>query len=137
MTIEEATNVTLEDAIKTFEHVLFPQDFSPSTLRAKAINKLVLAALRAQQQSNDPLTQEELCKMDGEPVWCVDGIGNVAWCLVTVWSNREEKTQVADCVDKDYGLWNAAYYGMRGNGEHGLHAVGWLAYRRKPEVQDG
>ena len=45
MTIEEATNVTIEDAIKTFEHVLFPQDFSPSTLRAKAINKLVLSAL--------------------------------------------------------------------------------------------
>lgn len=126
MTIEEATNVTIEDAIKTFEHVLFPQDFSPSTLRAKAINKLVLSALRAQQHSNDPLTQEELRKMDGEPVWCVDGIGNVAWCLVSVWSNREEKAQGADCVDKNDGLWDATYYGMKGNGEHGLHAVGWL-----------
>ena len=66
MTIEEATNVTIEDAIKCFEHTIFPQDFSPSALRAKAINELVLAALRAQQQSNDPLTQEELRKMDGE-----------------------------------------------------------------------
>ena len=92
---------------------------------------------RAQQQSNKPLTQEELRKMDGEPVWCVDGIGNVAWCLVSVWSNREEKAQGADCVDKNDGLWDATYYGMKGNGEHGLHAVGWLAYRRKPEVQDG
>lgn len=30
MTIEEATNVTIEDAIKFFEHTIFPQDFSPS-----------------------------------------------------------------------------------------------------------
>lgn len=30
MTIEEATNVTLEDAIKCFEHTIFPQDFSPT-----------------------------------------------------------------------------------------------------------
>ena len=137
MTIDEATNVTIEDAIKCFEHTIFPQDFSPSALRAKAINELVLAALRAQQQSNDPLTQEELRKMDGEPVWCVDGTGNVAWCLVSVWSNREEKAQGADCVDKNDGLWDATYYGMQGNGEHGLHAVGWLAYRREPEVWDG
>ena len=137
MTIDEVTNVTIEDAIKYFEHAIFTQDFSPHTVRAKAINELVLAALRAQQQSNDPLTQEELRKMDGEPVWCVDGTGNVAWCLVSVWSNREEKAQGADCVDKNDGLWDATYYGMKGNGEHGLHAVGWLAYRRKPEVQDG
>ena len=66
MTIEEATNVTIEDAIKIFEHTIFPQGFTTSTLRAKAINELVLAALRAQQQSNDPLTQEELRKMDGD-----------------------------------------------------------------------
>lgn len=137
MTIEEAMNPTVEDAIKFFEQAVFSQDFSASTLRAKAINKLVLTALRAQQQSNDPLTQEELRKMDGEPVWCVDGIGNVAWCLVSVWSNREEKALGADCVDKNDGLWDATYYGMKGNGEHGLHAVGWLAYRRKPEAQDG
>lgn len=137
MTIEEATNVTLEDAINTFERLVFSQDFSPSTLRGKAICKIALKALHAQQQSNDPLTREELRKMDGEPVWCVDGIGNVAWCLVSVWSNREEKTLGADCVDKNDGLWDATYYGMKGNGEHGLHAVGWLAYRRKPEVQDG
>ena len=94
-------------------------------------------AIRAQQQSNDPLTHEELRKMDGEPVWCVDGLGNEAWCLVSVWSNREEKAHGADCLDKNDGLWDATYYGMKGNGEHGLHAVGWLAYRRKPEVQDG
>ena len=60
MTIEEATNVTIEDAIKCFEHTIFPQDFSPYTLRAKAINELVLATLRTQLQENKPLTLEEL-----------------------------------------------------------------------------
>lgn len=104
----------------------------------EAVN-MAIDALKAeaQPQENKPLTQEELRKMDGEPVWCVDGIGNVAWCLVSVWSNREEKSTGADCVDKNDGLWDATYYGMKGNGEHGLHAVGWLAYRRKPEVWDG
>ena len=60
MTIEDATNVTIEDAIKTFELLVFSQDFSPSALRAKAINELVLAALRTQLQENKPLTLEEL-----------------------------------------------------------------------------
>lgn len=65
MTIEEATNVTLEDAINTFERLVFSQDFSPSTLRGKAICKIALKALRAQRQENNPLTLEELRGMRG------------------------------------------------------------------------
>ena len=34
MTIDEVTNVTIEDAIKYFEHAIFTQDFSPHTVRA-------------------------------------------------------------------------------------------------------
>lgn len=120
MTIEEATNVTIEDAIKFFEHTLFPHDFSPSTLRAKAINELVLAALRAQQQSNKPLTLEELRGMRGEPVYITKG-----------------KCQWWDIVDFIAGGWlylriaNKIDLAIDGYGN------GWLAYRRKPEAQDG
>ena len=120
MTIEEATNVTIEDAIKIFEHVLFPQDFRPSTLRAKAINELVLAALRAQQQENKPLTLEELRGMRGEPVYVVNG-ESAWWDVIYFMGGNWLYLRIANKTDlalDDYG-------------------VKWLAYRRKPEVQDG
>ena len=120
MTIEEATNVTLEDAIKCFEHTIFPQDFSPYTLRAKAINELVLAALRTQLQENKPLTLEELRGMRGEPVYVVKG-----------------KCQWWDIVDFTAGGW--LYLRIANKTDLALDDYGtkWLAYRRRPEVQDG
>ena len=119
MTIEEATNVTIEDAIKTFERLVFSQDFSPSTLRGKAICKIALKALHAQQQSNDPLTREELRKMDGEPVWVqTPGIPQYGrWVIVAG-------------VDTEYGqrtLYCQGDYTCRNYGRD------WIAYRRKPE----
>lgn len=59
MTIDEATNVTIEDAINTFERLVFSQDFCPATLRGKAICKIALKALRAQRQENKTLTLEK------------------------------------------------------------------------------
>lgn len=120
MTIEEATNVTIEDAIKFFEHTIFPQDFSPSTLRAKAINELVLAALRAQQQSNKPLTLEELRGMRGEPVYITKG-KRQWWDIVNFMSEDWLYLRIANKTSlplDDYG-------------------TKLFAYRRKPEVQDG
>lgn len=72
MTIEEATNVTLEDAINTFERLVFSQDFSPSTLRGKAICKIALKALHAQRQSNKFFTPDDLQAEDMKPVRCVE-----------------------------------------------------------------
>ena len=120
MTIEDATNVTIEDAIKTFELLVFSQDFSPSALRAKAINELVLAALRTQLQENKPLTLEELRGMRGEPVHVVKG-----------------KCQWWDIVDFTAGGW--LYLRIANKTDLALDDYGtkWLAYRRKPEVQDG
>lgn len=120
MTIDEATNVTIEDAIKCFEHTIFPQDFSPSTLRAKAINELVLAALRTQLQENKPLTLEELRGMRGEPVYVVKG-----------------KCQWWDIVDFIAGGWLYLRIANKTDLAIDGYSNGWLAYRRKPEVQDG
>lgn len=46
MTIEQAMNPTIEEAIQRFEGMVFTSDLSPSTLRAIAVNKLALSALR-------------------------------------------------------------------------------------------
>lgn len=120
MTIEEATNVTLEDAINTFERLVFSQDFSPSTLRGKAICKIALKALRAQRQSNKPLTLEELRGMRGEPVYITKG--NCQW-----WD-------IVDLVSEDWlylRLANKTYLALDDYGTK------LFAYKRKPEVQNG
>ena len=116
MTIEDATNVTIEDAIKTFELLVFSQDFSPSALRAKAINELVLAALRTQLQENKPLTLEELREMD-EPVWVackpIEG-GNGYWCLC----------QHGHIITPAGSIYNVK------------EIPHWVFYRRPPEGED-
>lgn len=78
---------------------------------------------------NDPLTLEELRGMDGEPVFCVDGQGNKCWCLV----NCDD--WLPCCYDNETGLWDGCFYGMTGDGKHGLHKSGWLAFISKPENQ--
>ena len=66
---------------------------------------------------NEPLTQEELREMDGEPVWIVPMRGSGGFCTWML-------------VDAEYELCREA---------HGEMAVfencgkTWLAYRRKPE----
>ena len=118
MTIEEATNVTLEDAINTFEHLVFSQDFCLTT-RGKAICKIALKALRAQQQENKPLTLEELRGMRGEPVYITKG-KRQWWDIVNFISE--------DCL----------YLRIANNTSLPLDDYGTklFAYRRKPEVQD-
>lgn len=66
---------------------------------------------------NEPLTQEELREMDGEPVWIVPMRGSGGFCTWML-------------VDAEYELCREV---------HGEMAVfencgkTWLAYRRKPE----
>jgi hypothetical protein len=47
--LDRAANPTIEEAIKYLEGMIFTQDFHPSTLRAKAVNTMAIAALREQQ----------------------------------------------------------------------------------------
>ena len=76
---------------------------------------------------NTPLTPEELRGMDGRPVWCVTGDGRGFWGLVSV-------VEFGFCaVDKDSGAWPDYAYNMSGVGAHGLHFLGWLAFRCPPE----
>ena len=74
-------------------------------------------------ESNAPLTLDELRKMDGEPVWIVEDPD---------WGHWELSADAEDYVtDRE-----PSFYGMKHNdqaGRYGLHKLGWLAYRRKPE----
>ena len=85
---------------------------------------LAIDALRRAQPTNEPLTLEQLREMDGEPVWCADGEGHSCYCLVNAGNE--------DCIDSECGAWCFGFYGMTGDGENGLHNMGWLAYAHKP-----
>ena len=93
--------------------------------RAKDGKPAAVAAWnRRAQPANEPLTLKQLRQMDGEPVWCADGEGHSCYCLV----NAESE----DCIDSECGAWCFGFYGMTGDGENGLHNMGWLAYAHKP-----
>lgn len=91
-----------------------------------------LIELAKAEKDNGSLTTEELWSMDGHPVWCVDGAGHAAWCLIDA-SRGKEFRRAPDAIDSDTGLWDGDFYAMTGDGANGLHCMGWLAYRRKPE----
>ena len=73
--------------------------------------------------SDKALTLDELRKMDGEPVWIVEEPD---------WGHWELSADAEDyLVDRD-----ESFYGMKHDdpdGKYGLHKLGWLAYRQKPE----
>ena len=90
---------------------------------------MAISALRQQEHFREvtkkvePLTLDELRKMDGEPVWIVE---------YPDWGHWELSADAEDYVT-DRGL---SFYGMKHNdpaGRYGLHKLGWLAYRQKPE----
>ena len=75
----------------------------------------------------EPLTLDELRQMYGEPVWAIGGDGTSEYVLIDKDGNG---------IDADTGYWDSDFYGLPGDGAHGLNVVGWLAYRRKPEDDD-
>lgn len=120
MTIEEAIEAL--DVLRIFD--------AP---RLSEAVQMALSALRAQQEAekNEPLTRDELLTMNGKPVWCEDGNGNACWCLICV--IHDKGCVFMDAVDNETGLWDGDYYGMTGDGKHGLHLLGWIAYRHPPK----
>lgn len=89
----------------------------------KALTDALNRRAQPAQPANKPLTLEELRGMDGEPVWIV---AHPDWGH---WEMSEDAADYFEDRDEDF-------YGMTYNdpaGRYGLHALGWLAYRRKPE----
>ena len=87
----------------------------------EAVN-MAIDALKAeaQRQKNKPLTLEELRGMRGEPVYVVKG-----------------KCQWWDIVDFIAGGWLYLRIANKTDLAIDGYSNGWLAYRRKPEVQMG
>ena len=96
--------------------------------RIDALN-MAISALRQQEHFREvtkkvePLTLDELREMDGEPVWIVEEPD---------WGHWELSADADDYVaDRE-----PSFYGMKHNdpaGRYGLHKLGWLDYRQKPE----
>lgn len=76
---------------------------------------------------NEALTLEQLRQMDGRPVWIVEHPD---------WGHWELSADAEDYIaDRDQDL-----YGLKHDdpaGQCGLHVLGWLAYRRPPEGEEG
>lgn len=93
-------------------------------LKLKEALDMAIAAL---SQPNEPMTLEQLREMDGEPVWIVEHPD---------WGHWELSADAEDYIaDRDQDL-----YGLKHDdpaGQCGLHVLGWLAYRRPPEGDEG
>lgn len=140
MNLQEAINPSIDDAIKYYRSVIFPQDMSAHTLRAVAINDLTIKALlekaaRAEPE-NKPLTLDELRKMckpniaqlqqmePYAPVWIVTPGNKKISCQIT---RGLIKTDNRCKPPKEYI--DAHMVGLL------LSDYGktWIAYARKPE----
>lgn len=103
----------LRERLKLYEDICFAADGT------ELLSPWVLRVLRGARENlrNDPLTLEELRKMDGEPVFIIPTRGSGGFCTWML-------------VDTKYDLCREV---------HGEMAVfencgkTWLAYRRKPE----
>ncbi len=94
--------------------------------------EMAYAALRAQQKAEAreaPLTLDELREMDGEPVWCIDGGGCERWGLVNA-------DVIIEVIGSDSEALEGVFYNMMGDGNIGLHPLGWIAYRHKPSKEN-
>lgn len=84
---------------------------------------------------NDPLTLEELRGMDGEPVYIVRGSGDDGWAIVGVEADilYFHGPAFEDSPDEDFYGMICANTTCSQPCKQGLHQLGWLAYRSKPD----
>lgn len=121
--------MTVEEAIAYWEEfqreidLLYPlcNERSKATLgEQREPVALALSALRAQQQTeaNEPLTLDELRKMEGEPVWVVLGECGCLKIVDIIYMAGNKEI----ILFNDKSSYMLAYYGKT-----------WLAYRHKPK----
>lgn len=110
--------MTREEAIAYFEarRNYNPHDGNPEAER------LAISALRAQQklESNQPLTMDDLRRMDGEPVWVVVLDFSAEWRILECVDTRSQEKTV---LFRDGSHEPLTEYGKE-----------WLAYRHKLET---
>ena len=129
---EEVMDVR-EKLVEILRKPIFPHELVDPT--EAVADYLLDNGVTVQEQENfrevtkkvEPLTLDELRQMYGEPVWAIGGDGTSEYVLIDKDGNG---------IDADTGYWDSDFYGLPGDGAHGLNVVGWLAYRRKPEEDD-
>ena len=85
--------------------------------------EMAISALRQQEtvtNRNEPLTLDELRKMDGEPVWCVEITGREEWLFRRDGGFAD---MYGEFTSDDFMSWDN--YGKL-----------WWCYRQKPEEDD-
>lgn len=124
--------MTIEDAILELESMKRLYAYVRKNDGEKEAVEMAIASLRAQQEAekNDPLTLDELREMDGEPVWVIRGLGKDRWWIANDLTNGYRAVFSSDPYYP-----RTSYYGMKGDGAHGLDRFGWIAYRRPPEKE--
>ena len=126
MTKVEKSIEYLEDTIQQSDDIMgeCSTALQAELMEQKRHYETAIAALREQMErsANEPLSLDELRRMDGKPVWIVEH---------PYWGHWELSEDAEDYIeDRD-----PDFYGMRYNdpdGRYGLHVLGWLAYRRPP-----
>lgn len=117
--------ITTAECIHVYQNSRLQSDsFTPEAMTAAYVAGL--AALQEKQEAEEPLALEDLKLMDGKPVWIVEAPD---------WGHWELSEDAQDYIqDRD-----PDFYGVTmpedPAGRHGLHALGWLAYRKEPEVR--
>ena len=81
-------------------------------------HRVAISALRQQgQERNEPLTLDELRRMEGQPVYIVEN--TEYWAIVNSFDQA--------------GVYLLSYGNPDDYGYFGLYGKTWLAYRQKPE----
>ena len=117
--IERAAN-ELREMMKT---ITMPASATEQLQQEIDAHEIAISALRQQEHFRDltkkvePLTQDELRKMDGEPVYCVEITGREEWLFRRDGGFAD---MYGEFTSDDFMLWDN--YGKL-----------WWCYRQKPE----
>lgn len=124
--------VSNDDLLTTLRERARGLEFSLRWLILEAVHRLE-CAIAAQQaaEKNEPLTLDQLRKMDEVPIYVQTGSGKEEY-VILVW---EYGSVMLYGIDSQPIECDPDFYNMRHNdpdGHFGLHILGWLAYRYKP-----
>ena len=100
-----------------------------------AISADTKVTFSTEKLENDPLSLEQLRKMDGEPIYVQTGEGKEGYVIIT-WDCGSPLLYGPDWDESPTGDFDADFYNLRFNdpsGHFGLHVLGWAAYLHKPE----
>lgn len=114
----------IEEAIKALQNIIEYWTHKPTEQEAA---RMAIEALKEklEAEKNEPLTMEELEKMETGPVYVVPSdpwMVNHGWKEWCVWLAKDKLAMIPGIEYKD---WNLKDYGKE-----------WIAYRREPKEVD-